>query len=227
MKIAVLGTGTVGQALAGKLADLGHTVVMGTRDLSTTLARPEGDEDALGTRSVTAYLEAHPGVRLAEFYQAAAFAELIVNAINGEHAIEALAAAGPENLAGKVLLDVCNLLDFSGGFPPRIGVADGDSMGERIQHAFPAARVVKALNTLNAALMVDPGALPEATSVFVAGNDKAARRAVGELLRSFGWVDVIDLGGIEAARGMEAYVGLWLRLMGTLGGPSFNVKVVR
>ncbi|MGV1004272.1 MAG: NADPH-dependent F420 reductase [Candidatus Nanopelagicales bacterium] len=227
MKIAVLGTGMVGRALAGGLAKGGHAVVLGTRDVATTLARPEGDEDALGTQSVTAYLEAHQGVRLADFRQAGAFGEVIVNATKGEHSLDALDAVGRENLAGKVLWDVCNLLDFSGGFPPRIGVADGDSMGERIQHAFPAARVVKALNTVNASLMVDPGALPEPTSVFLAGEDKQAKAVVAALLREFGWEDLIDLGGISAARGTETYVALWLRLMGALGGPQFNIKVVR
>ncbi len=226
MKYAVLGTGMVGQALAGRLAQLGHNVLLGTRDVATTLARPDTD-DEMGTSSVTAYLEEHRDVRLADFRQAASFAAVIVNATRGDASLAALDAAGDENLAGKVLIDVANLLDFSAGFPPRVGASDNDSLGERIQNAFPDTRVVKTLNTVNALTMVNPAGLPASTSVFLAGDDARAKKAVRAMLGEFGWTDIIDLGDITAARAMELYVSIWLRLMGALGGPAFNVKVVR
>lgn len=226
MKIAVLGTGMVGQALAGRLAELGHSVLMGTRNVATTLARPDV-ADEMGTRSVTAYLEEHREVRLADYRQAAAFGEVIINAIKGDASVAALDSAGRENLAGKVLIDVANLLDLSASFPPKVGATDGDSLGERIQHAFPEARVVKSLNTVNALIMVNPATLATDTSTFLAGNDIQAKKVVRGLLGEFGWTDVIDLGDITAARGTELYLSLWLRLMGSVGGPMFNVKVVR
>lgn len=226
MKIAVLGTGMVGQALAARLAELGHSVLLGTRNVATTLARPDV-ADEMGTRSVTAYLEDHRDVRLADFRQAAAFGEVIINATYGDASVAVLDAAGRANLSGKVLVDVANLLDFSAGFPPKVGATDEDSLGERIQNAFPDVRVVKTLNTVNALAMVNPAELSAETSVFLAGNDVQAKKVVRRLLGEFGWTDVIDLGDITAARGMELYLSLWLRLMGAVGGPMFNIKVVR
>ena len=138
-----------------------------------------------------------------------------------------LEQAGADNLAGKVLVDIANPLDFSAGFPPTLSVKDTDSLGEQVQRAFPQTKVVKALNTLTASLMVDPASLGESSTVFVSGEDAAAKATVVELLESFGHDDVIDLGGIETARGTEMLLPIWLRLMGTLGTGQFNFKVVR
>jgi predicted dinucleotide-binding enzyme len=212
MRIAILGTGTVGRALAGRLVELGHEVTVGTRDVDATRARPEW---GAGT----------PG--LARFADAAAGAELVVHASGGSAALDVLVAVGEDNLAGKVLLDVSNPLDFSGGFPPSLFVKDTDSLAERIQRTFPAARVVKSLNTVNAELMVDPGALGEEHTMFVAGDDPEAKRVVSGLLGEFGWRDVIDLGDLTGARGMEMFLPLWLRVFGSLGTAAFGVKVVR
>jgi predicted dinucleotide-binding enzyme len=225
MKIAVLGTGMVGQALAGRLSDLGHEVTVGTRDPEATLART--GPDAMANPPYAAWSAEHPAVGLATFADAAASADIVVSAMNGQAAIPALELAGADNLAGKVLVDISNPLDFSAGFPPTLFVKDTDSLGEQIQRAFPEARVVKTLNTLNAHLMVDPGQLPEASSVFVSGNDTEAKTIVTELLTSFGHADVIDLGDITTARGAEMILPIWVRLMGALGTPFFNVKVVR
>jgi hypothetical protein len=218
MKLAVLGTGSVGQALGGRLLELGHDVVIGTRDPEATRQRGE---------SFGAWLEAHPAAGLATFAEAAATAELVVNATSGFGALPALEAAGADNLAGKVVLDISNPLDFSAGFPPTLFVKDTDSLGEQIQRAFPQARVVKTLNTLTAALMVNPKDLGEESSVFVSGNDEAAKATVTELLQSFGHTDVIDLGDISTARGTEMLLPVWLRLMGSLGTATFNFKIVR
>ncbi len=225
MNIAVLGTGTVGRAIAGRLHELGHTVVVGTRDPQATLARAE--PDAMGTAPFATWHSDRADVSLATYAEAAGGAELVVNAIPGTAALEVLALAGAENLSGKPLVDISNPLDFSKGFPPTLFVKDDDSLGEQVQRAYPDAKVVKTLNTLNADLMVHPQALGASSTVFVSGDDAAAKATVTELLTSFGHDDVIDLGGIETARGAEMILPVWLRLMGALGTAQFNVKVVR
>lgn len=225
MDIAVLGTGMVGQALAGGLRRLGHSVVVGTRDPAATLARTEAD--GMGNPPFAAWQADHTDVALTTFGEAAAGAELVVLAGNGGAAIDMLAAAGADHLAGKVVLDVTNPLDFSAGFPPTLFVKDTDSLAEQVQAAFPEAKVVKSLNTLTAPLMVDPGLLGEATTVFVSGDDADAKARVTELLTALGHADVIDLGGLETARGTEMFLPLWLRTMGALGTATFNIKVVR
>lgn len=225
MKIAVLGTGTVGRTLASRLSGLGHDVTVGTRDPQATLARTE--PDGMGNPPYSAWAADHEKVRLATFADAAASAELVVNATSGHGALPALEAAGADHLDGKVVLDISNPLDFSNGFPPTLFVKDTDSLGEQVQRAFPRARVVKTLNTLTAELMVHPNNLGEESSVFVSGDDAAAKATVTELLGSFGHTDVIDLGDITTARGTEMLLPVWLRLMGSLGTAAFNFKVVR
>ena len=225
MKIAVLGTGMVGRALAARLSGLGHDVTVGTRDPEATLARTE--PDGMGNPPFSTWTAEHPAVALATLREAAAGADLVVNATNGSGALAALEQVGAEPLAGKVLVDISNPLDFSRGFPPTLFVKDTDSLGEQVQRAFPQARVVKTLNTMNANLMVDPAALGAESSVFVSGDDAAAKATVTELLESFGHTDVIDLGDISTARGAEMYLPIWLRLMGALGTAAFNVKIVR
>jgi predicted dinucleotide-binding enzyme len=172
-----------------------------------------------------------PGTGAGEgtFADAAGFGEVLVNATAGTASLEALEAAGAENLAGKVLIDVSNPLDFSQGMPPVLSVCNDDSVAERIQRAFPDARVVKTLNTMNANVMVAPGDLGGSTTVFVCGNDEGAKAQVVELLRSFGWGEgnVLDLGDVTAARGTEMYLPLWLRMYGAVGTGQFNIGVVR
>ena len=225
MKIAVLGTGMVGRALAARLAGLGHDVTIGTRDPQATLARTE--PDGMGNPPFSTWTAEHADVAVATLRDAAAGAELVVNATNGSGALPALEQAGADHLAGTVILDISNPLDFSQGFPPTLFVKDTDSLGEQIQRAFPQTHVVKTLNTMNADLMVDPASLGAESSVFVSGNDAAAKATVTGLLESFGHTDVIDLGDISTARGPEMYLPIWLRLMGALGTAAFNVKVVR
>lgn len=226
MNIAVLGTGMVGQALAGRLDELGHDVTVGTRDPEATLGRTA--PDGMGNPPFSAWLPQHPTVTLATYATATADAELVVNATSGHASLPALEAAGADNLSGKVILDIANPLDFSRGMPPTLFVKDEDSLAERIQAAFPQARVVKALNTLTAELMVHPKNLAGGDhSVFVSGNDADAKAQVTGLLEDFGHTDVIDLGDLSTARGSEMLLPIWLRLMGSLGTHLFNVKVVR
>lgn len=224
MNIAVLGTGMVGRALAARLDELGHRVVVGTRDPEATLGRTEPDMTGTSYRS---WADAHPGIDLETFAHACAGADLVVNATSGAAALDVLALAGEENLAGSVLLDIANPLDFSRGMPPTLFVKDDDSLAEQVQRAFPRTRVVKTLNTLNADLMVRPDLLPEETSVFLSGDDSDAKAAVAGLLKEFGHTDVIDLGDLSTARGTEMLLPLWLRIMGALGTAQFNLKVVR
>ena len=226
MKIAVLGTGMVGQAVAAKLSDLGHETTIGTRDPQATLARTE--PDGMGNPPFSAWHAEHPSVRLATFAEAAEQADLVVNATNGGVSIDVLNQAGAPNLAGKVLLDIANPLDFSQGFPPSLFVKDTDSLAEQIQRAFPEARVVKSLNTMTAALMVDPGRVAGGDhSVFVSGDDVTAKQTVIDLLKTIGHTDVIDVGDLSTARGTEMLLPIWVRLMGALGTPYFNFKIAR
>jgi predicted dinucleotide-binding enzyme len=225
MKIAVFGTGTVGRTLAGALSGLGHSVVLGTRDPQATLARGGPEPTAA---PFSEWHAANQHIPLETFSEAAASAQLIVNATSGAGTLAALGSAGSANLAGKVVLDVSNALDFSQGMPPVLNPVNTDSLGERIQGAFPDARVVKTLNTMNAGLMVDPGRLAGGDhSVFVSGDDADAKKEVSELLGALGHRDVIDLGDITSARGAEMMMPVWLRLWGVLGTVDFNFKIVR
>ncbi len=227
MNIAVLGTGIVAKTIAGKLASLGHSVKLGTRDPKATLARSE--PDMTGGPPVRTWLETQPKVSLATFAEAAAHGALVFSALEGRSALAALELAGADNLAGKLLVDITNPLDFSKGFPPSLTVANTDSLGEQIQRALPKAKVVKTLNTVNAFLMVDASLVAGGDhTMFVCGNDADAKSETTRMLREwFGWKDVVDLGDISNARGTEMYVVLWARMFGALKTPMFNVKVVR
>jgi 8-hydroxy-5-deazaflavin:NADPH oxidoreductase len=200
MRVGILGAGPVGQTLAAKLRELGHGVTIGTRT---------------------------PRDGAVSYAESAAGAEVVINATSGTVSLDALAAAGADNLAGKVLIDVSNPLDASQGFPPRVAIGSDDSIGEQIQRTYPDARVVKALNTVNAQLMVDPASVPGEHVLFVAGDDADAKAQVVELLGSFGWPAgrIVDLGDIAGARATEQYLVLWIRLLGQLGHARFNVAL--
>ena len=224
--VAVLGTGTVGRTLAGRLDELGHHVVVGTRDPART--RSAREPDRFGTPPFAAWHKDHPGVGLDTFPQAAAGGALVVNATAGGVSLEVLRQAGERNLGGKILLDVANPLDFSGGMPPVLAVCNTDSLAEQIQRQVPRARVVKSLNTVNASVMVNPAQVGDGDhSVFLSGDDAEAKATVADLLRSFGWTDIIDLGNLTTARGPEMLLPMWVRLYGILQTPHYNFKVVR
>lgn len=212
MKIGVLGTGMVGKAIGGKLVALGHDVMMGSR----TADNP----------NAMAWATDH-GAKQGTFVDAAAHGDLVFHCGKGEHALKIAMAARP-GLADKILVDLTNPLDFSKGMPPTLSVCNDDSLGERLQAAMPEVKVVKTLNTLNCDLMVAPGKLVEATTIFVSGDDPEAKATVRTLLtEGFGWRDVIDLGDITTARGVEMWLPLWIRLWGALGNADFNLRVVR
>jgi len=214
VKFGVLGSGMVGSSIAGKLVSLGHEVKMGSRS-------------ATNEKAAAWVKSAGKGASQGTFADAAAFGEIVFNCTSGAGSLDALKMAGAQNLRGKVLVDVANPLDFSKGMPPTLFVSNDGSLAERIQAALPDARVVKALNTINANVMVNPSRVPGETDVFVCGNDAGAKAQVTRILKEeFGWKNVIDLGDLTAARGTESYLHLWLRLMGALKTADFNVKVV-
>lgn len=216
MKIGVLGTGIVGTTLGTRLVSAGHSVMMGSRD-------PDNPKAAQWVSS------ARGDARQGTFADAARFGEVILNCTAGTASLHALELAGAQNLAGKVLIDVSNPLDFSKGMPPTLTVCNSDSLGEQIQRAFPHTRVVKTLNTVNCRVMADPGLVPGEHNLFLSGDDPAAKAQVAEYLGAwFGWKrdDLIDLGDITTARGAEMMLPIWVRLWGVLGTADFNWRVV-
>lgn len=226
MNSGILGTGMVGRVLAAKMVELGHDVMLGTRDVAALNARTK--PDGMGNPPFSVWHKDNRQVQVGEFAEAAAHGELLFNCTNGMASLGVLKQAGAANLQGKVLIDIANPLDFSQGMPPSLSVSNTDSLGEQIQRAFPRVSVVKTLNTLNANLMVDPQQLAGGNhTIFVSGNDADAKAQVTTLLQQFGWQDIIDLGDITTARGTEMLLPIWIRLMGALQTPMFNFKIVR
>lgn len=212
-KFSVLGAGMVGHALAGKLVSLGYPVMMGSRDESAAKAAAWAQQ-------------AGPLASTGSYAQAAAFGDIVINALQGAASLSVLGDLNAR-LAGKLLIDIANPLDFSHGMPPQLFVSNTTSLAEEIQKALPTTRVVKTLNTMHAPVMVDPGLVPGPHEVFVSGDDEGAKARVIDLLRSFGWQAPIDLGGLDSARGTEQWLALWFRLYGRLGTGVFNLRLVR
>ena len=222
MKVAIIGSGIVGQTLGKKLVELGHDVVLGTRNPSKL------DEAKGWAGSLSDWLNAVGNkATVATFAAAAAQGEIVINATHGMASLAALQTAGAENLQGKILIDVANELDFSQGMPPKSLAADTTSLGEKIQAAFPNTKVVKTLNTMNCGVMVNPQQIADGNhTVFVSGNDADAKAKVTALLQSFGWIDIFDLGDLTSARGTEMMMPIWLRAFGKLGNVPYNFKIV-
>ena len=216
MKIAVFGTGMVGDTIGSKLIELGHFVMMGSRTSDNEKAK--------------AFVARHNGkASTGTFADAAAFGELIFNCTAGAGSLDAMRMAGEKNLDGKILIDIANPLDFSKGAPPSLSIANTSSLGEKIQESFPHVSVVKALNTMWCGLMVNPGMINGGDhSTFICGNNIAAKKEVKGLLKSFGWKEnnIFDLGNITSARGTEMYLPLWLRIWGATNNGAFNIKIV-
>lgn len=228
MNIGILGTGAVARTIATTLLANGHTLKLGTRNVGDTLAKP--GTETTGSPSFADWLQSQPGIDLGTFAEVAAFGELLINVTSGGASVAALVAAGETNLGQKILIDVANPLDFSKGMPPTLSIVNDDSLGETIQRRFPAVKVVKTLNTMTAAIMVNPAAVSGTHNVFVSGNDAAAKITVSAFLtEQFGWpaTSIIDLGDITTARGSEQLLPIWIRLWGALQTPMFNFAIVR
>jgi predicted dinucleotide-binding enzyme len=216
MKIAVFGTGTVGDTIGSKLVELSHSVMMGSR----TSTNEKGK----------VFVAKHNGkASLGTYAEAAAFGEIIFNCTSGGGSLDALKLAGKENLKGKLIIDIANPLDFSKGMPPSLSIVNTNSLGEELQKNFPEANVVKALNTMWCGLMVNPGMINGGDhSTFIAGNDADAKQKVKEMLKSFGWEEknILDLGEITKASGLEMYLPIWLSIYGATNNGAFNIKIV-
>ncbi|WP_240233171.1 NADPH-dependent F420 reductase [Devosia lacusdianchii] len=204
MKIGVLGTGEVGQALARKLASDGHDVLMGARSATNEKAQAFARDT---------------GNKAGAFADAIRHGEWLFVCVDGAHTIETLRSAGPDALDGKIVIDISNL--------PVPDPSDKGSLGLTVQRTFPNARVVKTLNCVSAELMTDPARLPGNHTVFVSSDDAEAKAAVVDLLAGFGWKSIVDLGGIASARGPEHFVALWVEIYGALGITDFNFAFLR
>lgn len=227
MKIAVLGTGVVGQTLSTKFSELGHSIEMVTRDPEATSRRTEPNPQS--GISFSAWHARHPEISLVSLSGLSPDFDLLVNATGGMYSMELLKSIGHKVLSNNIIVDVSNPLDFSKGWPPSLAVCNTDSLGEQIQREFTKARVVKALNTLNYQVMIAPELVPGNHNLFVSGNDADAKATIRDLLEQMGWPGerILDLGGIETARGTEMMMPMWLNLMGVLGTPVMNFEIRR
>jgi hypothetical protein len=201
MEIGILGTGGVAQTLARRWSVAGHQVTLGSRDLSS-----KGDL----------------GSPVAPLINVVADHDVVVNATPGSASLELAKGIGAAALAGKILIDVANA-----NTPSFELVYPNSSLAEKLQAALPETHVVKTMNTAAMAVMTDPATLP-ASSVFVSGDDPGAKATVTGLLADFGWPDgsVVDLGGIQSARGPEHYFLMFAALMQSLRTPQFNIRLV-
>ena len=212
-RIGVLGSGEVGRCLAAGFSSRGHEVMIGSRDPSKPQLREWLSGEGDGTQAGT-------------FAEAAAHGELLVLAVLGDAAEEAIAGAGPANFSGKVVIDTMNPLDFSGGFPPKLGIAGEDSLGERVQRALPDASVVKAFNTIGNPYFVDPSFSEGRPTMLIAGDDEDAKRTVADALADFGWDEPVDIGGIEGSRELEAICIVWVKIGGLRGSWDHGFKLL-
>lgn len=228
-KIGIIGSGPVALALAEKLLKHGAEVMVSSRRLDE--AKDKGPMGKFPSPNQWKSEQSKQGRKAfaGSFEAAAKFGEVVFNCTPGEISLKALELAGKNNLNGKILVDVGNPLDFSKGMTPTLSFCNTESLGERIQAAFRGAKVVKALNTVSAPVMVNPSILSGETDLFIAGNDAGAKKWVKETLleKWLGWKSVIDLGDITAARGTEMYLSLWLRLYMATNTPYFNIKIVK
>lgn len=230
MKIGIIGTGTVGRAIASKLVELDYEVMMGTRNVSEKMASTA--KDVYGNPPFNEWIKTNTKVKLVTFAEAATFGEMIINATVGSNSVKALIQSGSKNLAGKVLIDIANPLDFSNGMPPSLipGLNNTNSLAEEIQKTFPDIMVVKTLNTMAAALMVDPKLIGNGDHLnFICGNSTDAKGKVEKILHQFGWTteNIMDLGDITGARATESLLPIWVRIMSMTKTEFFNFKVVK
>ena len=225
MKIGIIGGGSVGQTMATKLIANGHNVLLGIRSPS----QAEFDKERQMADTITAWM-AKSGGKAVSFADAAKHGEIVINATSGGVSIDALKLAGAAHLKGKILIDIANPLDFSKGMPPSLltQYSQGTSLSEEIQKTFPDTHVVKAFNTIAAALMVDPALVKDDHDLLIAGNNAAAKKTVSDLARKeFGWKSIVDLGDLVGARATEHILPLWVRHWGVSGSPMFNIKIVK
>lgn len=228
MRIAILGTGNVGQTFAEKFISLGHEVVMGTRDVGHTLERVDKD----GKPLFAEWHSKNVKVVLKTFKEVVQECELIVNALQGGATISAIQSCNSADFDNKIFIDIANPLDFSQGFPPSLlpDLCNTNSLGEEIQKELPNAKIVKTLNTMWCGLMVNPKLINNGDHLnYICGNDTESKSKVLELLLSFGWAaeNILDLGDIKNARATESVLLIWTRIFGATQNGAFNFKLVK
>ncbi len=213
-KIGILGTGTVGKTIGSALIKLGYEVKMGSRTADNASAKEFAEVNG-------------PTASHGTFAEAAQFSTILMNCTMGMASLQALELTGKENLKGKTLIDISNPLDFSKGMPPSLSVCNTDSLAEQIQRAYPDLNVVKTLNIVNCEIMVNPGKTGGAPTMFVCANNATSKNEAISLLTEFGWNDIIDLGDITNARGMEMLLPIWVRTYVATKNGYFGFKVIR
>lgn len=214
MKYGVLGTGDVAQTIASKLVELGHEVMMGSRtannEKAVAWAAANGDKASCGT-----------------FADAAAFGERVFNCVQGIHAIEALEAAGKDNLKGKILIDQSNPYVYKDGhISLKAEYTENTCLGEEVQKLLPDTKVVKTLNYLGSVMMTNPGELSEPVTGFYCGNDAEAKEAVWQILADFGWQETFDMGDISMSRYTEMLGAFWVPVYGQIGHMHWGFRLV-
>lgn len=212
-RVGVLGSGEVGRRLAAGFSSCGHEVIIGSRDPDKPALREWLSGEGAGIQAGT-------------FAETAEHGELLVLAVLGDAAEEAIAEAGAGSFGGKVVIDAMNPLDFSGGFPPKLSIAGEDSLGERVQRALPDAKVVKAFNTIGSPYFVNPSFTDGRPTMLIAGDDEGAKHTVGDVLADFGWTEVVDIGGIEGSRELEAICIAWVKIGGIRGSWDHGFKLL-
>jgi 8-hydroxy-5-deazaflavin:NADPH oxidoreductase len=229
MKIAILGTGSVGQAFAEKFISLGHQVMIGTRNVEVTLARKAADNSH--SLAFGEWHSKNPNVQIGTFAETVKFGEIVLNALQGAVTIATIQSCNATDFDGKIIIDIANPLDFSKGFPPSLieGLNNTNSLGEEIQKILPNAKVVKTLNTMYCGIMVNPAMVNNGHHTnYICGNDADAKTKVIEILTSFGWHEsnMLDLGDITNARGTESTLLIWTRIYGAKQSAAFNFHIV-
>lgn len=213
MRIGILGSGNVGQSLGKAFVARGHNAKIGSRTPASDKLRKW--KEALGGRS-----------SMGTFAEAAAHGEVIVLACSGAAVEDVIRLAGLDNFASKPLIDVTNPLAFAKDTSPGLFVGTTDSLGERVQRKLPTAKVVKCFNTVNHETMVNPSNTGAKPTMLICGNDEASKATVSKILKEFGWDDVMDVGGIDGARWLEALVPLWVRVATKKNSWHVGFKVV-
>jgi len=214
MKIGILGTGMVGETLGTRFVQMGHQVKMGSRTANNENAAKWAAKNGTAASAGT-------------FAQAAEFGEMVFLCLKGDVQMDVIRSVGERPFGSKPVVDVSNPLDFSHGMPPSLSICNTNSLGEEVQKALPAAKVIKTLNIVNCEIMIEPNKAGQQPTMFICGNDSAAKASVTLLLKDLGWADIIDLGDITKARATEMLLPIWLSLMQTLGHVHFGFKIVR
>ncbi|MCB1025572.1 MAG: NAD(P)-binding domain-containing protein [Acidobacteria bacterium] len=194
MKLGFIGAGNVAKKLAEAFLEKGYEIRLGSRspEKLNVWVKAAGKKASAGTLSETAV-----------------FGDVLFFCVGGEVINEAIAAAGPQNFAGKTLIDVTNPMDFSKGIPPRFTVEFGNSLGEQIQRMLPDANVVKAFSSIGLEVMTNPYYGDQTATMLIAGNDKNAKNEAAKLAQEFGW-DIEDIGEIDQSFLLEAFANLWV-----------------